>query len=197
MQLNLFETKDSGSRPKLQNAAEVSESAVYPLVIRSGIGSHQSARMNNEEWLTPPEIVAALGPFDLDPCSPINRPWPTAARHYTLNDDGLSHPWFGRVWCNPPYGREAAEWIRRLADHGNGIALLFARTETEMFFRDVWPRATGLLFLEGRLHFHYVDGGRAAANSGAPSVLIAYGDSNSRILCSCGIRGKYIALSGV
>lgn len=34
------------------------------------LSSHQSARMKNDEWLTPPEIVRALGPFDLDPCSP-------------------------------------------------------------------------------------------------------------------------------
>lgn len=41
------------------------------------------------EWLTPPELLAKLGDFDLDPCSPINRPWPTAANHYTIEDDGI------------------------------------------------------------------------------------------------------------
>ena len=48
---------------------------------------------NNDEWLTPPAIIAALGPFDLDPCSPIHRPWDTAKRHFTRLDDGLSMPW--------------------------------------------------------------------------------------------------------
>ena len=55
-----------------------------------------------DEWLTPPELVSALGKFDLDPCSPINRPWDTAKKHYTILDDGLTQPWDGKVWCNPP-----------------------------------------------------------------------------------------------
>ena len=38
---------------------------------------------NNDEWLTPPDIIKALGEFDLDPSSPINRPWETAKKHYT------------------------------------------------------------------------------------------------------------------
>ncbi len=54
----------------------------------NGIGSHHSARAMKDEWLTPPEIVRSLGTFDLDPCSPINRPGPTAKRHLTIDDDG-------------------------------------------------------------------------------------------------------------
>ncbi len=158
------------------------------------IGGHQSARMLQDEWLTPPEIIRSLGKFDLDPCAPIARPWDTAALHYTMRDDGLKQPWFGRVWCNPPYGLAAASWLARLADHGTGTALIFARTETRMFFDHVWGRASALLFVAGRLHFHHVDGRRAAANSGAPSVLIAYGDSDSERLRSSGIEGKFIAM---
>ena len=145
----------------------------------SGMGSHQSAAMLKDEWLTPPEILWALGPFDLDPCSPINRPWPTAAEHYTVADDGLSLPWIGRVWCNPPYGASVARWLSRLADHGNGIALIFARTETACWVEQVWAKADAILFVAGRLHFHHFDGTRAAANSGAPSALVAYGRSKA------------------
>jgi len=159
-----------------------------------GIGSHQSSAMKNDEWLTPPEIHNKLGTFDLDPCAPVVRPWPTADRHYTINDNGLLQPWIGRVWMNPPYGREAAAWLDRLADHGNGIALIFARTETDMFFRHVWERATAVLFIRGRLHFHYVTGGRAKANAGAPSCLVAYGQDNALMLCECGIRGQMVSL---
>lgn len=157
------------------------------------IGGHQSHRMGKDEWLTPPIILAALGPFDLDPCAPISPPWPMAASHYTIVDDGLSKPWHGRVWCNPPYGREASAWLGRLADHGNGIALIFARTETEMFLDRVWRRADALLFIEGRLHFHHVNGTRAAANSGAPSVLIAYGQDNVAALEQSGIGGALVS----
>lgn len=160
------------------------------------MGNHQSARMMKDEWLTPPEILEKLGRFDLDPCAPVpnNRPWDTARQHFSVLDDGLSREWFGRVWCNPPYGREAEKWLARLADHGNGIALIFARTETRMFFSQVWPKARGMLFIEGRLHFHHVDGSRAAANSGAPSVLVAYGENNAAALRDCGIAGRFIAL---
>ncbi len=159
-----------------------------------GMGNHQSAKRLKDEWLTPPGILEALGKFDLDPCAPIDRPWETAKNHYTILDDGLNQGWQGRVWCNPPYGREADKWLARLADHGNGIALIFARTETRMFFSQVWPKAQAVLFIEGRLHFHHVDGSRAAANAGAPSVLIAYGDANAATLKNCGIAGQFIAL---
>lgn len=150
--------------------------------------------MLKDEWLTPPQIIAALGQFDLDPCAPVSRPWDTAVLHYTKHDDGLKQPWLGRVWCNPPYGQETARWMARLVDHGCGTALVFARTETRMFFDWVWPHAHSVLFLEGRLYFHHVDGRRAAANAGAPSVLIAYGWSDAQKLRTSGLPGKYIEL---
>lgn len=142
------------------------------------LSSHQSARMKNDEWLTPPHILAMLGPFDLDPCAPELRPWRTAHHHFTVTDNGLLQPWAGRVWCNPPFGREAIKWLRRMAEHGNGVALIPARTETAMFYECVWNAADAVLFIEGRPHFHYVDGTRAPFNSGAPICLIAYGLSN-------------------
>lgn len=151
------------------------------------LSAHQSARMKNDEWLTPPEILAALGRFDLDPCAPIARPWPTARQHLTLENDGLSHPWWGRVWCNPPFGREAIRWMRKMAAHGNGIALLPARTETAMFYETVWGRADAVLFIKGRPHFHTVDGARAPFNSGAPICLIAYGLRNANVLKRCNL----------
>ena len=159
---------------------------------RGGMGGHQSARALKDEWLTPPEIIAALGPFDLDPCAPVSPPWPMAEKHYTIMDDGLSQPWRGRVWLNPPYGQETGKWLARLAEHGEGIALVFARTETQMYFDSVWGRARGLLFLRGRLHFHHVDGTRAAANSGAPSVLVAYSDNDAWRLWSSGLPGAFV-----
>jgi hypothetical protein len=134
--------------------------------------------MKNDEWLTPPEILTALGPFDLDPCSPINRPWPTAGTHYTRQDDGLLKPWTGRVWLNPPFGLQAVKWLRRLVEHGDGVALVPARTETRMFYECIWGVADAVCFLRGRPHFHFVDGRRAPANSGAPICLIAYGAGN-------------------
>lgn len=161
------------------------------------MGSHQSAAMISDVWLTPPSIIKALGPFDLDPCSaPLPRPWETAVRHIALPEDGLSAAWDGFVWCNPPYSREAVKWLRRMAEHGNGIALVFARTETEWFWETVWeaPTATSILFLEGRLHFHHADGRRAKANSGAPSVLVAYGMEAAARLSRSGLPGALVPL---
>lgn len=143
------------------------------------LSSHQK-NGGHDEWLTPPEILAKLGRFDLDPCAPAVRPWPTASRHYWA--EGLDMPWEGRIWLNPPFGREAIKWMRRMAAHGVGIALLPARTETRMFYETVWDHAHAICFLKGRPHFHYVDGTRAKANSGAPICLIAYSEFDAMVL---------------
>lgn len=155
-------------------------------------GVHKPYKGRTDEWLTPPEIVKALGPFDLDPCSPVDRPWDTAARHYTIFDGGLDQEWSGRVWLNPPYGPETGKWMRKLAAHGDGIAFIFARTETHMFHEHAWAKASGFLFLRGRIHFYRVDGSRANANAGGPSVLIAYGAENYRRLQTCPIAGHLV-----
>ena len=160
-------------------------------------GHHRGYEGGSDCWLTPPEIVRSLDPFDLDPCCPPSMPWETAKFMYSLPvDDGLVRPWFGRVWLNPPYGAETGDWLARLADHGNGIALIFARTETEMFFDHVWNRAGAVLFIKGRLHFHTIGGDRAKANAGAPSVLVAYGARNVKSLQLCGIAGQFVPLNG-
>lgn len=158
-----------------------------------GMSSHQSARMKNDEWLTPPDILAKLGAFDLDPCAPVVRPWETASAHYHVEDDGLSREWHGRVWCNPPFGREAVKWLRRMAEHRNGIAMIPARTETAMFYECVWGVADAVLFIKGRPHFHYVDGRRADFNSGAPICLVAYGAKNAEALRASGLG--FVAMS--
>ena len=127
---------------------------------RSGIGSHTKPnRGEYDVWLTPKGILWALGHFDLDPCAaPEPRPWPTADRHIVVTEDGLIQPWEGRVWLNPPYGDDVALWMEKMAQHGIGIALTFARTETEWWKLYVWPKATALLFIYGRLNFCYPDG---------------------------------------
>lgn len=95
-------------------------------------------------------------------------------------------------------------WTRRLAEHGDGIALTYCRTETGAFFPWVWDFAHGLLFLKGRLTFYQTNGkpmvqkkGKNAgkvATAGAPSVLIAYGARNIDALARCGLDGKLVRL---
>jgi hypothetical protein len=144
--------------------------------------------------MTPPALLEALGPFDLDPCSPVNRPWDTAATHYTVEDDGLTQPWEGRVWLNPPYGRDIGAWLRKLAEHGTGTALIFARTETKWFHENVWPYARALFFFDRRLHFYRPDGTQAKGNAGAPSVLVAYGDKDALKLATAPLSGTFVDL---
>lgn len=151
------------------------------------LSGHQSARMGSDSWLTPPEWIKALGPFELDPACPPGMPWETAAVMLTPADDGLSRQWRGRVWLNPPFGQQAAKWLRRLAEHGNGIALIPARTETAMFYESVWNKADAVCFVKGRPHFHRPDGSRAPFNSGAPIALIAYGKANAEALMRAGL----------
>ena len=156
------------------------------------MGSHHSAVAGTTTWLTPPHVLADLGPFDLDPCA--HPQWPTARTKFVLPTDGLAQPWEGRVWLNPPYGNEAWEWLDKLAAHGRGTALIFARTETAGFVAQVWAKATALLFLHGRLHFHHSDGTRAKANAGAPSVLVAYGQDDAERLHHSTLAGTYVDL---
>ena len=164
----------------------------------AGIGGHHSARSRTDEWYTPPEIIAALGgadSFDLDPCAPPVQPFPTARRTFTKADNGLLQAWDGRVWLNPPYSSDViGQWLGRMAGHGIGTALIFARTETDAFFRFVWERTHALLFLRGRINFYLPDGTRAKKNSGAPSVLCAYGLHDMDVLAFCGLKGQFVPL---
>ena len=88
---------------------------------------------------TPPYIFAGIPlTFDLDPASPLSGPVTPARYHYTPEQDGLAQPWFGMVWLNPPYNRrEIGKWIAKLAEHGRGVVLVYARTDTAWTTRRV------------------------------------------------------------
>lgn len=158
------------------------------------LGTRSRTSTTTDIWFTPPEIVKNLGPFDLDPCTEKERPWQTADVHYTVEDNGLKKRWNGFVWCNPPYGNQTQHWLKKMAEHNNGIALVFARTETKMFFDFVWPKAKAILFIKGRLSFYHQNGEKGKMNSGGPSVLIAYGDEGLNRLVKSEIDGKIVYL---
>lgn len=153
------------------------------------IGGHHAPEGITDNWCTPQSLVHALGQFDLDPCADVNQPWPCATKSFTAKDNGLQKEWDGRVFLNPPYNRyHIDEWMSRLAMHGDGIALTFARTETEWFQNHVWSMADGLYFLRGRINFYTPAGTRSRYDAGGPSVLIAYGRRNRRALQSLLLR---------
>ena len=189
-----------------------------------GIGGHTlPTRGRTDDWITPKFIIDRLGPFDLDPCQSLTQPWPCAAKGYTVKDDGLKQRWgkTSRVWCNSPYGPEAGPFLDRMAKQRSGISLIFARTETKMFQDSVWQHAHAILFLLGRLHFHYPDivdpvickrddehvwaprpespktqwctrCGRAKGNSGGPSIFISYSEYDTRRLRDSGFPGALV-----
>ena len=146
----------------------------------------------SDEWYTPPEIIHALGEFDLDPCAA--RGWNTAKRHIYKEDDGLSQTWSGRVWCNPPYSRQLISlFIRKMAEHGNGVALIFNRMDIALWHDLIFPTASALFILRGRLKFYRPDGTQGDA-AGCGSGLVAWGAENADALLRCSLPGRFIPL---
>ena len=162
--------------------------------------THESATNKTVEWYTPRHIFDAIGvQFDLDPCSPGKDivPWVPANECYSwaLGQDGMMLPWSGNVWMNPPYGKNTAAWFERLALHGTGIALLFARTDAAWFHRFI-VMADAICFVKGRIRFISEDNARSYAENesfmptdtpGAGSMLIAYGKENAIALKNSGL----------
>lgn len=145
------------------------------------------------EWYTPPEIFTALGlDFDLDPACPKlpAADWLPVRRRYSLpEEDGLALPWEGRVWLNPPYGDVARRWVGRLADHGDGIALIFVRSDTG-WWQSCAARADAVLFVRGRMNFRAGDPDVPQHRSGvspAPSCMLAYGEACAEALRRSGL----------
>jgi hypothetical protein len=120
-------------------------------------------------WLTPLEIVNAIGPFDLDPCGESYHH--TAKTIYT--ESGLEKDWFGSVWLNPPYS-EVDIWLDKLIEHNCGVALLFARTDTK-WAQKAMKSAYSIFFPRGRLTFLKPDLTKPSGNAGAPSMFLSFG----------------------
>jgi hypothetical protein len=142
--------------------------------------THESgASTVSVEWYTPPEIFESLGlTFDLDPCSPpLDLGFVPATKKISLPDDGLSANWHGNVWLNPPYGRQTPAWIDRLIEHKNGIALVFARTDSAWFQRAA-RNSDGIIFITKRVRFINGLTGKRGDSPGASSCLIVFGESN-------------------
>jgi hypothetical protein len=154
------------------------------------------------EWYTPAFIFAALGlEFDLDPCAAESGDYVPAKNRYTVRDDGLSKPWSGRVWLNPPYGPHTPRWLSRLAAHGEGIALVFARTDTRWFHAaavraDLLCFTRRIAFVPGREPLEQpgifpgaAPLGREYAAAGNGSVLLAFG-----LPCATALRRSGLGL---
>lgn len=130
----------------------------------------------------------ALGlSFDLDPCSPGEDHWVPARRVYTLLDDGLSRDWHGLVFMNPPFGGRNGQvpWLRKFLDHGNGIAIVAARTSAGWFHEHA-VRAETLLFPRGKTKFIRPDGS-IGSSPGTGIVMIGMGNVANEALRKSGL----------
>ena len=106
-------------------------------------GSPQTVT-TSDDYYTPPWVFERMGlTFDLDVAAPPGGvEWVPARRFFTLEEDGLSLPWEGRVWMNPPYSKPSP-WVDRFIRHGHGVALLpFAKSG---WFDRLWSSAEAVV----------------------------------------------------
>lgn len=144
-----------------------------------------SQKGQTNTWLTPLSLIEELGTFDLDPCGLKSHK--TANLIIELPQDGLALDWVGRVWMNPPYGKEQQEWLERMLKHGSGIALIFNRLETK------WIQPfliNGFFQIEGRLSFMREDK-TYSHNAGVGSILIPFSRYDLGMILKSNLKGRY------
>lgn len=142
----------------------------------------------SDEWYTPPEIFQALNlKFDLDVASPSSDHWVPAKRVFTMKDDGLKSQWSGMVFMNPPFGGRNGQvpWLEKFIDHGNGIAIVAARTSSK-WFQDLVPKCDAVLFPRGKTKF-IKPTGEVGKSPGSGIVIIAMGETATKALENSGL----------
>jgi phage N-6-adenine-methyltransferase len=129
------------------------------------------------EWFTPPELVelarGVLGGIDLDPAThPKAQEIIQASQVFTKADDGLTKPWRGRVWLNPPYAQPLIDhFVTKMvievtaANVEAAIMLTHNYTDTAWFHRAA-EVANAICFTRGRVKFYEPDGEVAAPTQG-------------------------------
>ena len=128
-----------------------------------------------DNWATPQNFFDKLNAefhFDLDVCADESNH--KCDTYYTKEQDGLSQPWTGNVWCNPPYGREIGSWVRRalFASVGGAtvVMLIPARTDTKWFHDYIYKRDNvEIRFVKGRLKF-----GNSKNSAPFPSMVVVF-----------------------
>lgn len=121
-------------------------------------------------WETPQWLYDELNEqynFTLDACAVQENA--KCTNFYSPEKDGLSQPWEGRVWCNPPYGRNIGKWVQKAAGSGALVVMLLpARTDTRWFHDYIYGKAD-IKFLRGRLKF-----GEAKNSAPFPSMVVVF-----------------------
>ena len=119
--------------------------------------------LDSDAWYTPAWVFDGLGlMFDLDVAAPSEPlPWLPALNRYTVADDGLLMPWYGTVWCNPPYSAPTA-WCKKWAQHPAGCILFRADLSTSGPFAAL-TAASSMYVPPKRLQFVNGHGGETGA----------------------------------
>jgi hypothetical protein len=135
----------------------------------------------SDEWYTPAYIFDALGDtFDLDVAAPRTPTHVPAVAFCCAG--GLSMPWHGFVWVNPPFGGRngIVPWLDKFFGHGNGIALTPDRTSAT-WWQDAARKADATLFIHGKVKFERPDGsvGKSPSNG---TTLFAAGERGAAAL---------------
>lgn len=119
-------------------------------------GKAKSDYKPNDVVFTPTYIFEALKlEFDLDPAHPNHKTNVPTLNWYTETDDGLTSPWHGLVWCNPPYSKPRP-WIEKFIEHSNGIMLI--PIAKSLMVQELWQKADGILYIDPRHKFDTPDG---------------------------------------
>ena len=129
-----------------------------------------------DDWSTPEGFSLRYGVFNLDPCATSENS--QAPLFFTKEEDGLERSWFGRVWVNPPYGREIGKWMKKSLEevqNGNAkevVCLIPSRTDTA-WWHDFVVKGE-IEFLRGRLKF-----GNSKNNAPFPSAVVTFRKPNN------------------
>ena len=128
-------------------------------------------RTTTDDWYTPAWVFEGMGvTFDLDVAAPDGGvPWIPTKHCYTIADDGLLQPWFGLVWCNPPYSAPAP-WCRKWATHSDGLLLIRADLSTSGP-ATAFAAATSIHAPGKRLQFVNGQGGKTGVVSFSTVIL--------------------------
>jgi phage N-6-adenine-methyltransferase len=136
-----------------------------------GLGVHGSSERH--DWETPQALYDLLDSefqFDLDVCASDDNA--KCATWFTEREDGLSQPWTGTCWMNPPYGDEIVKWVRKAWESAqNGatvVCLVPARVDTGWWWN--YCRFGEVRFLRGRLRF-----GGGDTGAPFPSAVVVFG----------------------
>lgn len=137
----------------------------------------------SDDFYTPEWIFDALGlHFDLDVASPPHHTHVPCTRYLTMEDDGLTAPWEGRVWMNPPFSKPTP-WLQRWLQHGNGVALL--PISKSKWFQLLWESNARATPLPDNLEFVNANPNKHGRIY-SPTALWAIGDDNIRALHNIG-----------